>query len=78
MASTPLIVSDPDHLHGQPRIAGTRIGVGMILEKFAAGQTEEGILRDYPHLTVEQVRAAAAWAAEQFTAKLPNELEFPE
>lgn len=50
--------------HGQATIKGTRIMVSVILDCLAAGMTEQQILDDYPTLTVNGVRAAAAHGAE--------------
>ena len=57
------IEQNPAILVGKPLIKGTRISVAMILEKLAAGQSEEEILSDYPRLTKEKIRAALAFAA---------------
>ena len=53
-----LILSNPKVMMGKPVIRGTRITVELILEKFAAGLTEEEILRAHPHITREGIRAA--------------------
>ncbi len=58
------IVIDPKLLFGKPHIAGTRIAVDLILEKIAAGETIDDILDSHPCLTLEDVRAALAFAAE--------------
>jgi uncharacterized protein (DUF433 family) len=58
----PHIITDPAILGGKPVIAGTRIGVDLILEKLSDGESIEDILRDYPHLTRAQVLAALAYA----------------
>jgi uncharacterized protein (DUF433 family) len=58
-----LIVTDPDVVGGQARVRGTRIPVSVILDCLAAGLSEDQILRQYPTLTVEGVRAAAAYGA---------------
>ena len=58
-----LIVADPDVVHGQARIRGTRIPVSVVLDCLAAGLSEVEILRQYPSLTVEGIRAAAAYGA---------------
>lgn len=50
---------------GKPCIAGTRISVSDILEYLAGGMTEADILRDFPDLRSEHVRAALAFAAER-------------
>jgi uncharacterized protein (DUF433 family) len=64
MEKEPLIVSDPRIMVGKPVIKGTRITVEFILRKVAAGQTIEQILKDYPHLTKEDIRAALEFAAK--------------
>jgi len=58
-----LIAVDPDVVHGQARIRGTRIPVSVVLDCIAAGMTEDQILAQYPTLTVEGIRAAAAYGA---------------
>ena len=50
-------------MFGKPVIRGTRITVEHILRTLAAGETIEEIVADYPPLTVEDVRAAQAFAA---------------
>jgi uncharacterized protein (DUF433 family) len=58
------IVVDPKVMFGKPVIKGTRITVELILRKLAEGMTYEQILSHHPHLTVEDIRAAAAFAAD--------------
>lgn len=58
-----LIASDPNVLHGQARVAGTRVPVSVVLDCLAVGMTEGEILAEYPSLTVEGIRAAAAYGA---------------
>ena len=62
------IVSTPDTLGGKPRIDGTRISVAMILEELAAGETPADIVETYPSLTLEDVKAAIAFAIAQVDA----------
>ena len=50
---------------GKPCIVGTRITVSDILEYMAGGMTEAEILRDFPDLRVEHIRATLAFAAER-------------
>ncbi len=52
------IVSDPEHLGGKPRIAGTRISIAFLLESLAAGMTIPEIVHAYPTLTEDAVRGA--------------------
>ena len=54
----------PDVMQGKPVIRGTRITVDLILRKLAEGASEADILEAYPHLTLEDVRAALAYAAD--------------
>ena len=58
------ITMNPDVMFGKPVIRGTRITVEQILRKLAAGLSAERILMDHPHLTVEDVQAAAGFAAD--------------
>ncbi len=60
---TELIAVDPDVVHGQARIRGTRVAVSVVLDCLAAGMTEEQIMAQYPTLTLEGIRAAAAYGA---------------
>jgi uncharacterized protein (DUF433 family) len=52
------IVADADHLGGKPRIAGTRISVGMLLETLACGMTIPEIVAEYPTLSEEAIKGA--------------------
>lgn len=58
-----MIAVDPDVVHGQARVRGTRIPVSVVLDCLAAGMTEDQILAQYPTLTVDGIRAAAAYGA---------------
>ena len=49
---------------GKPVIRGTRIPVELILRKLSEGATEADLLDAYPHLTLEDIRAAVAYAAD--------------
>ena len=57
------IVIDPAVRSGKPCIRGTRVTVYDILEYLAGGMTEDGILRDFPSLSREDIRAALEFAA---------------
>ncbi|MEB2835845.1 MAG: DUF433 domain-containing protein [Desulfurococcales archaeon] len=61
------IVVDPRIMGGKPVIRGiirgTRIPVYFILELIANGWTIDDILKEYPHLTREDVLAAVRYAA---------------
>lgn len=55
---------DPKICHGQACFAGTRVPVSVVLDNLAAGVSAEEILRSYPSLTADSLRAAIAYAAE--------------
>jgi len=57
------VTINPEVMLGKPVIRGTRITVEHILRELASGQTPADLLDAYPHLTVEDVRAACAYAA---------------
>lgn len=54
---------DPAVRSGKPCIKGTRITVYDVLEYLAGGMSEEQILRDFPSLAREDLRAALEFAA---------------
>ncbi len=58
------ISSDPDILHGKPCIRGTRIPVYLIVSLIAEGEPVENIIKDYPSLSPEDIRAALRYAAK--------------
>ena len=58
------ITVDPLVCHGKACIKGTRIMVSVILDNLAEGVTEEEILKSYPSLTSEDIKAAISYAAE--------------
>ena len=55
---------DPKVCFGRPVIRGTRIWVALIVDNLAEGVSEEELLRAYPQLTRDDIRAALAFAAE--------------
>ena len=55
---------NPKIMLGKPVIKGTRIPVEIILRKLSQNISVEEILRDYPRLTREDIRAALDYAAE--------------
>jgi uncharacterized protein (DUF433 family) len=63
-----LIVIDPEIMMGKPVVRGTRVTVESILEKLAAGESEEQILAAHPRLTRESIQAALAYAAKTLRA----------
>ena len=58
------IEMNPNIMGGKPVIRGTRVPVDAILRKLGAGMPDSEILADHPHLTIEDIRAAQAFAAD--------------
>jgi uncharacterized protein (DUF433 family) len=52
---------NPEVLAGKPVIRGTRISVELVLEMLAAGASEQDLLRNYPHLTHDDILACLAY-----------------
>ncbi len=59
-----LFVHDPKVSHGQLCAKGTRVLMVNILDSLAEGSTEDEILRSYPSLQREHIKAALIYAAE--------------
>jgi uncharacterized protein (DUF433 family) len=57
------IVSDVNICGGEPCIKGTRVPVRVVLSHLAAGETHAEILRQFPKLGEEDVRASLEYAA---------------
>lgn len=55
---------DPKVCGGKPCIQGTRIYIAIILDGLAEGLTPEQLLDHYPQLTLNDIHAALAYAAE--------------
>lgn len=53
---------NPRILVGKPIIAGTRIPVELIVKLIAQGWKEEDIIKEYPALKNEDIRAALLYA----------------
>lgn len=58
------ITVDPLVCHGKACIKGTRIMVSIILDNLADGLGPDEIMKSYPSLTHEDIRAAISYAAE--------------
>lgn len=59
------ITIDPAKRGGKPCIRGLRITVYDVLEYLASGMSEEEILRDFPDLTQDDIRACLEFAADR-------------
>ena len=58
------IVVDPNVMVGKPVIRGTRVPVELVVRMVAQRIPEQEILREYPRLVSEDIRAALTYAAE--------------
>lgn len=58
-----IITIEPNKRGGKPCIRGMRITVYDILGWLSTGMTNEEIVEEFPELTVEDIRAALAYAA---------------
>lgn len=63
---------DPAVCAGQPVIRGTRVTLRTVLASLAEGSTIEEIVRSFPTLTADDVRAVIAFAADSAREDLPT------
>lgn len=63
------ITIDTKVMLGKPVIKGTRLTVELILEKLAYGATYESLLKDYPFLTRDDIRAAVLYASRAISTE---------
>ena len=59
------ITIEPGKRGGKPCIRGLRMTVADVLDYLASGMSEDDLLRDFPDLTREDVRACLAFAADR-------------
>ena len=76
MADGNRIVIRSDVMLGKPVIRGTRIPVELLLRRISEGASEDDLLKSYPNLTREDIRAAVAFAADEI-ANVEN-VDLPE
>ena len=65
MDDSKIITIEPGKRSGKPCIRGMRITVSDVLGYLASGMTEDEILKDFPYLTREDIRASLAFAADR-------------
>jgi uncharacterized protein (DUF433 family) len=65
------IVRDPAICGGAPVFKGTRVLLKTVLAGLRAGESPEEILAGYPSLSLDDVRAAIAFAAASAEEDLP-------
>ncbi len=63
------ITTNPSIMTGKPIIAGTRLTVMFILDVLAQGWSVDEILRNYPNLETDDIRACLAYASEVLSAE---------
>ena len=63
------IAIDPAVLVGKPVIRGTRLAVAFIIDLLARGWSEDDILRNYPGIEREDIRACLAYASASLEAE---------
>jgi uncharacterized protein (DUF433 family) len=57
------ITTNPAQCGGRPCVRGMRIRVKDVLDMLSGGATQEEILRDFPDLEAEDIRACISYAA---------------
>ncbi|MBK1621692.1 antitoxin [Lamprobacter modestohalophilus] len=62
------IVVDETVLAGKPFVRGTRIAVGLLMNRLADGWTIDDILAAYPQFTRKDILAAIGFSAESLLA----------
>jgi uncharacterized protein (DUF433 family) len=65
------IVRDPAICGGEPVISGTRVTVRTVLASLAEGMSTAEIVKAFPTLSEESVRAVIAFAAASAEEDLP-------
>ena len=65
MNYTAHITIDPNIRFGKPCVKGTRISVYDILGWMASGMSMDEIMKDYPELNEEKIRACLSFAADR-------------
>lgn len=63
------IIIDPGILVGKPVIKGTRISVEFVVDLLGRGWTIEQILREYDHLSAQDVQACLAYASDMLKSE---------
>ena len=63
------IAIDPKILVGKPVVKGTRLAVEFIIELLAQGWSEAEVLRNYPGLTSDDIKACLSYAGEMMKSE---------
>ena len=59
------ITIEPGKMGGKPCVRGMRITVSDVLGYLASGMSEQEIVKDFPELTSEDIKACLTFAAER-------------
>lgn len=59
------ITIEPGKRNGKPCVRGLRITVYEVLDYLASGMSPEEIISDFPDLTLEDIQACLAFAADR-------------
>jgi uncharacterized protein (DUF433 family) len=65
------ITSDPGICGGEPIFVGTRVSLRTVLVSLAEGDEPADILRSFPTLTSDHIRAAISFAAAAAADDMP-------
>jgi uncharacterized protein (DUF433 family) len=60
-----IITIEPDKRSGKPCIRGMRVTVSDVLDYLASGMSPGEIVKEFPYLTLEDIHACLAFAAER-------------
>jgi uncharacterized protein (DUF433 family) len=60
-----IIKRNPNKRFGKPCVRDTRITVYDVLSWMSAGMNFEEIIKDFPELTVEDIKACLSYAADK-------------
>ena len=65
MAYSDIITIEPGKRGGKPCVRGLRVTVYDVLDYLASGMSHADVLREFPYLTEEDIRACLACAADR-------------
>lgn len=69
------IVSNPDICNGRPSIKGTRVTVKSIMSFVKAGDKDKKILKAYPRITAEDLKACKKFTSMFFEKPLMKSIK---
>ena len=66
------ITIDANVLAGKPIIKGTRMSVEFVIDLLGRGWTTAQVLREYDHLTTDDIQACLAYASDVLKSEKVN------